>query len=127
MSRFSTAKKPAAANGAVKLDEGKLPVMRGVFQRFPLAMYEIARVSQAGTTKYSVPIDDMNYRNVPDGVGRYTDALGRHLLDEAIHGPVNTEKGGALPVAGVDLMHAAQAAWDALARLEIMLMPKGAS
>jgi hypothetical protein len=109
------------SEGAKKLDTGKLPVMRGVFLRFPRAMYEIARVSQVGTTKYAVPIDDMNYKNVPDGEGRYTDAVGRHLLDEAIHGRMNVEKGGALPEDGMKLLHAAQTAWDSLARLEIML------
>lgn len=109
------------SEGAKKLDAGKLPVMRGVFLRFPRAMYELAKVSQAGTTKYAVPIDDMNYKNVPDGEGRYTDALGRHLLDEAIGGQMNVEKGGALPEQGVELLHKAQAAWDALARLEIYL------
>jgi hypothetical protein len=113
--------------GAKKFDDGKLPVMRGVFLRFPRAMMEIARVSQAGTTKYEVPISDMNYADVEDGHGRYTDALGRHLLGEAIDGPVNTEKGGALPPDGVKLLHAAQAAWDSLARLEIMLRTKKAA
>ena len=85
---------------------------------------EIARVSMTGTTKYDVPITDMEFVNVPDGFGRYTDALGRHLLDEAIHGPKNVEKGGNLPPEGHELLHAAQAAWDALARLEIMLIAK---
>jgi Domain of unknown function (DUF5664) len=112
---------PIPGNGAQKFDNDKLPVMRGVFLRFPRAMYELARVSKTGTTKYSVPISDMQYLNVADGHGRYTDALGRHLLDEAINGPMNTEKGGALPPGGAKLLHAAQAAWDALARLEIML------
>jgi hypothetical protein len=113
------------SKGAKKLDAGKLPVMRGVFLRFPRAMYEIARVSQAGTTKYGVSIDDKNFVNVPDGHGRYTDALGRHLLDEAIHGAVNVERGGELPKEGAELLHAAQTAWDALARLEIMLKNAG--
>jgi hypothetical protein len=107
--------------GARKLDEGKPPVMRGVLLRFPRAILEIARVSAAGTTKYGVPISDVEYKNVPDGEGRYLDALGRHLIEEAIHGPTNTETGGELPGGGVVLLHAAQAAWDALARLEIYL------
>lgn len=110
------------SKGGIKLDAGKLPVMRGVFLRFPRSMYEIARVSQMGTTKYGVPISDMEYVKVADGAGRYTDAVGRHLLDEAIGGPLNTEKGGELPPEGVTVLHAAQAAWDCLARLEIMLI-----
>jgi hypothetical protein len=110
--------KPA---GAKKLDDGKLPVMRGVFARFPMAMVEIARVSQAGTTKYGVPITDMEYKNVPDGQGRYEDALGRHSLQHITEGPVNIEKGGQLPPEGVALFHLAQRAWDALASFEIFL------
>jgi hypothetical protein len=108
--------------GGVKHDAGKAPVMRGVFMRFPRAMFEVARVSQTGTTKYAVPISDMEYVNVKDGFGRYTDALGRHLLEEAIGGHVSVETGGELPAGGAELIHAAQAAWDALARLEILLI-----
>lgn len=113
--------KEAAAAAPKKMDAGKLPVMNGVFLRFPRAMQEIARVSAAGTTKYEVPITDMGYADVENGEDRYTDALGRHLLAQALEGDVNVERGGALPAEGVALLHAAQAAWDALARLEIML------
>ena len=49
---------------------------------------------------------------VPDGVNRYTDALARHLLAEAIGEKVDPESG---------LYHAAHAAWNALARLDLML------
>jgi hypothetical protein len=109
-------------HGAKKLDTGKLPVMRGVFLRFPRAMQEIARVSAVGTAKYGVPIDDMQYKNVEDGEGRYTDALGRHLLEQAINGNESIERGGNLPAEGSEpLRHDAQVAWDALARLEIAL------
>jgi hypothetical protein len=113
---------PTKPQGGVKHDAGKAPVMRGVFMRFPRAMFEVARVSQTGTTKYAVPISDMEYVNVKDGFGRYTDALGRHLLEEAIGGHVSVETGGELPPGGAELIHAAQAAWDALARLEILLI-----
>lgn len=107
--------------GAKKLDAGKLPVMRGVITRFPLAMQEIARVSQVGTTKYAVPISDRAYKDVPDGLGRYEDAIARHTVEEQMHGAVNIERGGALPAEGVALFHKAQRAWDALASLEIFL------
>ena len=105
-----------------KLDAGKLPVVRGFIQRFPRAIYAVTKVSVVGTTKYEVPISDNSYAQVKDGYGRYTDAMGRHILDEAIQGAVNVEKGGALPPEGMELFHAAQAAWDAMARLEIMLI-----
>lgn len=112
------------SSGAKKLDAGKLPVARGFLMRFPRAIYEVTRVSVVGTTKYEVPISDNNFVNVPDGAGRYLDADVRHLLDEAINGPVNVEKGGALPPEGVELLHAAQHAWDALARLEILCIER---
>lgn len=114
-------KKGTPAVGAKKLDAGKLPVTRGVISRFPRALAEVARVSQVGTTKYGVPITDMEYKNVPDGLGRYDDAVGRHTTERAIHGEVNVEKGGQLPPEGVPLFHLAQRAWDALATLEIFL------
>lgn len=105
-----------------KLDAGKLPVMRGAFLRFPRAMREIARVSHLGCIKYDAPEGDMNYLSVEEGFGRYTDGLGRHLLAEAIEGKVNIEKGGALPEQGIKVLHAAQAAWNTLARLEHLMV-----
>ena len=105
-----------------KMDDGKLPVMRGAFLRFPRAMREIARVSVLGATKYDSPIGDMGYLNVERGGERYTEALGRHLLDEVTKGLDNVEKGGALPESGMEVLHAAQAAWNALARLEYLMV-----
>lgn len=109
-------------NGARKFDDDKLPVMTGCFLRFPRAMKEIARVSKLGADKYEVVLPDDNFLNVPNGVARYTDAMGRHALDEVLYGPVNRERGGNLPEAGVDVLHAAQIAWNALTRLELMLV-----
>jgi hypothetical protein len=103
------------------MDDGKLPVVRGVIQRFPKALAEVARVSQLGCIKYSAKIGDMGYLGVEDGIGRYTDAVGRHILAEQIEGPVNTEYGGKLPPDGMKVLHAAQTAWNALARLELQI------
>lgn len=50
--------------------------------------------------------------DVPDGVERYTDALYRHLLAEGRGELVDHESG---------LLHAAHSAWNALARLDLML------
>lgn len=104
-----------------KYDNDKANVMTGFFLRFPRAAAEVARVSTAGCTKYAAPLGDMDYLKVEDGVRRYTEAIGRHLLAEGLEGPINIEKGGALPPEGAALYHAAQVAWNALARLEIML------
>ena len=98
---------PANQPGS-KLDAGKAPVMRGALQYFPRALRAVSGVSLFGATKYT-----WNGReSVPDGVNRYSDAMGRHLIGEAVDGPIDPETG---------LLHAAQTAWNALARLELML------
>lgn len=107
--------------GAVKYDDGKAPIIRGVLARFPRAIEAVAQVSALGCRKYSLPADDTGFMDVPDGFGRYSDGLGRHLLQEKTHGDWNIETGGALPSEGVKVLHAAQVAWNSLARLEILL------
>lgn len=92
-----------------KLDAGKAPIMRGVLEYFPLALIEVARVSEHGAKKYSW----QGWRTVPDGIDRYGDALARHLLAQAddAHSEDQDSK----------LLHAAHAAWNALARLELIM------
>jgi len=91
-----------------KLDAGKSPVMRGAIQYFPRALAAVADISAHGASKYTWK----GWEDVPDGVNRYSDALGRHLVLEACEGPIDPATG---------LLHAAQVAWNALARLELML------
>lgn len=104
--RDPNGKKPHEAGA--KLDAGKPPIMQGVIQYFPRALREVSRVSLFGATKYAW----RGWEQVPDGINRYSDALGRHLLAEAIDGPIDEE---------TQLLHAAQIAWNSLARLELML------
>lgn len=98
---------PAKSAGA-KLDAGKAPIMRGVLQYFPRALEKVSDVSAFGAEKYVWG----GWESVPDGVTRYSDAMARHIIGEAIDGPIDPATG---------LMHAAQVAWNALARLELML------
>lgn len=91
-----------------KLDAGKAPIMRGALGYFPRALEAVAQVSAFGAAKYTWG----GWESVPDGVQRYSDALGRHLLAEASEGPTDAATG---------LSHAAQVAWNALARLELIL------
>ena len=107
--------------GAVKYDDGKVAFVRGCLSRFPRALLEVARVSRLGCIKYDLPLDDTDFLDVSDGFGRYTDALGRHLLKETTEGNISIETGGNLPPEGVATRHDAQVAWNALARLEIKL------
>lgn len=91
-----------------KLDFGKAPIYRGVLDYFPRAIRAVAEVSGKGAAKYTWK----GWENVPDGVSRYTDALGRHLVSEPIEGPYDQETG---------LLHKAQVAWNALAALELYI------
>lgn len=90
-----------------KLDADK--VRAGlVIAGFSKALLEVGLVGTYGATKYTAN----GWRSVPDGVERYTDAMYRHLLAEA---------GGELRDNESGLLHAAQAAWNALARLELLI------
>jgi hypothetical protein len=87
----------------VKFDQGKLR-----YDLLPPDVLEaLAQILTDGAVKYS----DNGWLEVPDGIARYSDAMGRHLLKEAQGEKVDPS--GAL--------HAAHVAWNALARLEIML------
>lgn len=91
-----------------KLDAGKSPILRGAVQYFPRALAAVSDISAHGASKYTWK----GWQRVPEGVDRYGDALMRHLAGEEIDGPVDPATG---------LLHAAQVAWNALARLELML------
>lgn len=88
----------------VKYDLGK-PRPSLVLGAMAKALYEVAKVATFGAEKYS----DNNWLLVENAKQRYTDAMYRHLLSGE----------GFDPESG--LRHAAHAAWNALARLELEL------
>lgn len=92
-----------------KGDLGKIPVTRGCLHYFPRALLEVARLSQIGATKYSWK----GWESVPDGIHRYSDAIGRHELSIEDDFDRTDRETGVLEVAAV--------AWNALARLELVL------
>ena len=96
-----------------KLDDGKLRVDL-VFNGFPLALQEVARVATFGARKYT----ENGWKEVPDGVKRYTAAMDRHRLREAMGEDIDPDS---------RLMHAAHLAWNALARLEMLLWEEAAA
>lgn len=96
------------SGGAIKLDGGKAPIYRGCLGYFPRAISAVATVSAFGASKYAWN----GWRGVDDGVNRYTDAMVRHLGYEAEGEVLDPDSG---------LRHAAHAAWNALARLELLL------
>lgn len=88
-----------------KLDAGKVPILQGALEYFPNALREVAQVSYVGAQKYTWK----GWETVPDGINRYGNALARHLLATDMY-DVDT-----------GCLHAAQVAWNALARLELIL------
>jgi hypothetical protein len=99
-----------------KLDSGKAPLFRGVIAYFPRALTKVAELSAYGANKYAWK----GWEKVPDGPNRYSDALGRHITKEAIEGPYDKEIEND-PNFPACILHATQVAWNALARLELML------
>lgn len=105
MEKDPTGLNPHQLLGA-KLDDGK--PMAGLLLDFGLALLEVSKVSTYGAKKkYSRG----GWQHVEDGENRYTDALLRHLIAERYE-----ERD-----AESDLLHAAQTAWNALARLELKM------
>ena len=96
-----------AKDGGAKLDAGKHELSL-VICGFARALLEVGRVSTYGANKYS----RNGWITVVDGERRYSDAMYRHLLREALGEECDEESG---------LPHAAHAAWNALARLDLML------
>lgn len=108
MKEFTNDPTEAIQAGAIKYDGGKPPVYRGAVSYFPKAIAAVAAVSGFGASKYAWA----GWRGVSDGFNRYSDAMVRHLLAESTGETVDPDSG---------LLHAAHAAWGALARLEILI------
>lgn len=96
------------ATGSIKFDGGKSPVFRGAIDYFPRAISAVAGVSAFGASKYAWK----GWEGVDDGYNRYSDALVRHLIYEGEGEVLDLDSG---------LLHAAHAAWNALARLELLI------
>ena len=88
-----------------KLDAHKIKA--GVLGDFGRALEAVAQVGTFGITKYARG----SWQHVPDGVERYSDALWRHLLQENKE-HIDADSG---------LPHEFHVAWNALARLELLL------
>jgi len=89
-----------------KADAGKtrLGLVLGGFAN---ALEQVGQIGTAGAAKYT----DNGWKDVPNGVERYTDALLRHMLAQ-MRGEVFDPQSGQ--------PHAAHVAWNALAVLELM-------
>ena len=90
-----------------KLDAGK-PMAGLVLGDFAMALQEVVKVGTYGAEKYS----KHGWIHVDNGFNRYTDAMIRHWLDECR---------GEVMDPDTHLLHAAQLAWNALARLHFLV------
>lgn len=101
------------AKGAIKYDAGKPAVYQGVLDYFPRAVLAVAAISTFGASKYAWK----GWENVPDGYNRYSNALHRHELYKGIEGDTDSDS---------KMLHDVHIAWNALARLELVLKEKDA-
>lgn len=92
-----------------KLDAGKVRVGL-MFRGFARALLKVAEVTTYGANKYT----PNGWLSVPNGLDRYDDAKGRHLLKGYIQ-DCDPE---------TDIEEAAHEAWNALAKLELALRAK---
>lgn len=91
-----------------KVDAGKAPVLQGFLHYFPRAVLAVAEISAFGVQKgYAWN----SWETVENGINRYGDAEVRHLVKEAIEGPLDSQS---------QKLHAAHEAWNAMARLELI-------
>lgn len=79
-----------------------------IIEDFPRALEEVGKVATFGANKYT----EHGWLTVENGKRRYTDAMYRHALAEARGEVFDYES---------NLYHAAHLAWNALARLELIL------
>lgn len=98
--------------GAIKYDKGKPCTYRGLVGYFPRAATAVAEISTFGANKYAWS----GWEQVDDGFNRYSDAMMRHIMAEATGETHDPDSG---------LLHAAHAAWGAMARLELYLREQG--
>jgi hypothetical protein len=99
-----------------KLDLGKSPIFDGVLQYFPRALTKVADLSLWGATRYTWD----GWRSVPNGFKRYSNAVGRHILKEKTEGLYDLDAKND-PKHPSEILHATQVAWNALARLELLV------
>lgn len=105
----STPDDPAKiATGGIKYDAGKPSVWQGLINYFPRACSEVAAVSTFGAKKYAWK----GWEKVENGFNRYSDAMARHFMAEGREELLDPDS---------ELVHAAHTAWNAMARLELLL------
>lgn len=95
--------------GGAKLDADKIDYYSLFLDYFPRAVTAVAYVSEYGARKYHLK----GWEKVPNGYTRYSAADVRHIMKEMMGETYDDSDSG--------LSHAAQHAWNAMARLELSL------
>lgn len=109
---------PEAGPG-VKLDQGKTQFWLGVIESFPIALGYVADCTIQGVNEPGHVLH--GWRHVRNGYARYTEAMVRHLVEEAkIKSHLNTTliSQQSTTTTQTLLETAATVAWNSLARLE---------
>lgn len=94
-------------SAGIKYDKDK-PAPALVLHGFRNALLEVSKLATFGAEKYA----EDNWEFVENGYKRYTNAMLRHYLSEHTATSKDPETG---------LLEAAHIAWNALARLELLL------
>src|ERR1044071_8702488 len=95
---------------ADKQKAAKVPVWQGVLEYFPKALHAVGAISKMGAQKHNEGKMPTKWRQYPVDV--YADALARHILEENKGDVYDSES---------KMLHAGHEAWNALARLELLL------
>ncbi|QJB21883.1 hypothetical protein KNU94_gp49 [Xanthomonas phage FoX2] len=89
-----------------------------IFRHMPNAIAAVIECGEFGAKKYDEHPMRCNWDKVEGGLQRYTDAMLRHQL---------AELGGEDRDSDSRLLHAAHAAWNSLARLELIIRQRRAA
>ena len=95
---------------ADKQKAAKVPLWQGVIAYFSSALQAVAAISRMGAAKHNNGVMPTKWRAYQ--VETYSDALARHITEEGKGDLYDSES---------NMLHAAHAAWNALARLEKLL------
>jgi hypothetical protein len=101
--------KAAAEAKSGKKHDHRKPRMHLLFNDMSDALLEIGKVATYGANKYT----DRGWRDVENNYERYSSAGYRHQLEDSYEGGELDEESG--------FLHAAHAAWNAIAKLQIIL------
>ena len=90
-----------------KLDHGK-PMCAQILGMFARALWSVSEIGTSGAKKYKLG----GWQYVSDGENRYADAGMRHFLKEKMGEEIDPDS---------KQLHLAHEAWNALAKLELMV------